>query len=67
MGLGLDVSCGQSVKTVFIKIKEHFSRPPCIIANVAGITRDNLLANMDEESFQKVLDVNLKVSNNNIK
>lgn len=38
-----------------------------ILVNNAGITRDNLLATMDEEDFDKVIDTNLKGCFNMIK
>ena len=37
-----------------------FSRPPDIVVNSAGITMDKYLLRMSEESFDKVIDVNLK-------
>jgi NAD(P)-dependent dehydrogenase (short-subunit alcohol dehydrogenase family) len=40
----------------------HYSNPPSVVVNSAGITRDNFLLKMDEKWFQEVTDVNLKVS-----
>ena len=37
-----------------------FSRPPDIVVNSAGITMDKYLLRMSEETFDKVIDVNLK-------
>ena len=39
-----------------------YKKPPCILVNCAGITSDEFLLKMDEEKFDKVIKVNLKVS-----
>ncbi|XP_027208452.2 (3R)-3-hydroxyacyl-CoA dehydrogenase [Penaeus vannamei] len=41
---------------------EKYSTPPSLVANAAGITRDNFLLQMDENTFMEVLDVNVKGS-----
>ena len=61
MSLSVDVSMSESVNMAFSEATQHYSAPPSIIVNSAGITRDNFLLKMDEKMFQKVLDVNLKV------
>ena len=38
-----------------------FPKAPSIVVNSAGITRDNFLLKMDENSWNAVLNVNLKV------
>lgn len=50
-----------SIKDGLKKILDTFSKPPTIIVNCAGITRDNLLLKLSEEDFDEVIDVNLKV------
>ena len=39
-----------------------YKKPSCILVNCAGITSDEFLLKMDEEKFDKVIKVNLKVS-----
>lgn len=41
---------------------EKYSIPPSLVANAAGITRDNFLLQMEENTFMEVLDVNVKGS-----
>lgn len=56
----LDVSNSLSVENAFKKTLDHYSKPPSIIVNSAGITRENFLLKMSENDFDKVIDVNLK-------
>lgn len=58
--LKVDVSCKQSVTDAVQQIQDKYSRPPDIVVNSAGITMDKYLLRMTEESFDKVIDVNLK-------
>nr|CAD7262694.1 unnamed protein product [Timema shepardi] len=58
--LPMDVSRSEEVYSVVKSAIEHFSVPPKIVVNCAGITRDNFLLKLDEDSFQQVIDVNLK-------
>lgn len=44
------------------KIKERYSSAPHVAVNSAGITRDRTMMKLTEEDFDKVIDVNLKVS-----
>lgn len=62
LGLELDVSQSSSVKNALEKTIQAFTKPPTIIVNSAGITRDNFLLKMSEEDFDEVINVNLKVS-----
>ncbi len=55
----VDVSNYQEVKEIVKKIAQDFSGIDILINN-AGIVRDKLLIKMEEEDFQKVIDVNLK-------
>lgn len=58
----VDVSMAESVNMAIRDVIKHYSRPPSVVVNSAGITRDNFLLKMDEKWFQKVIDVNLKVA-----
>lgn len=40
---------------------QQYKKPPSIVINCAGITRDNFLLKLSEEDFNEVIDVNLKV------
>ena len=57
----LDVTSGDEIRKVLEYIINGYRRPPCILVNSAGITRDDFLLTMDEEKFDKVIQVNLKV------
>ena len=57
----LDVSSGEEVRKVLEYIISGYKKPPCILVNSAGITSDDFMLNMDEEKFDKVIQVNLKV------
>lgn len=48
-----------AVKTLVDQIKKEFGAVD-ILVNNAGVTQDGLLAMMKEESFDRVLDVDLK-------
>lgn len=61
-----DVSNGEQAKEVTGNIIKDFDGID-ILVNNAGITRDTLLVSMDEEDFEKVIDVNLKGCFNMIK
>ncbi|XP_068084171.1 (3R)-3-hydroxyacyl-CoA dehydrogenase isoform X2 [Anabrus simplex] len=60
IALTMDVTSANSVNTSLQSAIEHFSRPPSIVVNNAGITKDNFILKTDERSFQDVIDVNLK-------
>lgn len=61
--LHLDVAEKASIQESAKKILEIFKKPPTIIVNCAGITRDNFLVKLSEEDFDEVIKVNLKVEN----
>lgn len=61
-----DVSSFNQTKATIENIIEDFSHIDILINN-AGITKDGLVLTMDEESFDKVLDVNLKGTFNMIR
>ena len=58
----LDVSSGEEIHKVLEYIISGYKKPLCILVNCAGITSDEFLLKMDEEKFDKVIKVNLKVS-----
>jgi 3-oxoacyl-[acyl-carrier protein] reductase len=59
IGIQLDVSQAEQVYTAFETIRQKFNRIDILINN-AGITKDGLLMRMQEESWDTVLDTNLK-------
>ncbi|XP_054288312.1 estradiol 17-beta-dehydrogenase 8-like [Macrosteles quadrilineatus] len=58
--LQLDVSDTIKVREVVTKVISHFSQPPTVLVNSAGITRDAFLLKMTDDQFQQVFDVNVK-------
>ena len=61
LNYSLDVARGEEVQKVLECIISEFRKPPCILINSAGITSDDFLLKMEEEKFDKVIEVNLKV------
>jgi 3-oxoacyl-[acyl-carrier protein] reductase len=61
-----DVANYNDVEKMIEKIIEDYSKID-ILVNNSGITRDNLLMRMEEEDFDKVIDINLKGTFNTIK
>jgi len=59
LGLQVDVSDFDTVKTAVENVLDGFSRIDILINN-AGITRDNLIIRMSEADWDSVIDVNLK-------
>ena len=57
-----DVSSPQSVESCYAAALAQLSRPPTLLTNAAGITMDCFIKKMTPEQFDKVLQVNLKVS-----
>ena len=57
----LDVANGEEIRKVLEYIVSGYKKPPCILVNCAGITSDGFMLKMDEEKFDKVIKVNLKV------
>ncbi|XP_018413634.1 PREDICTED: estradiol 17-beta-dehydrogenase 8 [Nanorana parkeri] len=55
-----DVSRADSVSALMEQIQSLFSSPPRVAVSSAGITRDEFLLRLSEESFDAVLSVNLK-------
>ena len=59
LGLVLDAASGESVKNLREELKKRDIYPD-ILVNNAGITRDKLLMRMDEETWNSVIETNLK-------
>lgn len=57
----MDVSSQPSISSAIKEIMAKYNRPPSIIVNSAGITRDNFILKMSEQDFDAVVSVNLKV------
>ncbi|XP_058819591.1 estradiol 17-beta-dehydrogenase 8 [Topomyia yanbarensis] len=56
----MDVASSDSISKVLNATIERYQRPPMIVVNSAGITRDNFLLKMPEADFDAVINVNLK-------
>lgn len=46
---------------IFVLLQRRYFQPPSVCVNTAGITQDEFLLKMEEEDFDKVIGVNLKV------
>jgi 3-oxoacyl-[acyl-carrier protein] reductase len=57
--LTLDVTAADAVDQIAAHLREHYDGRADILVNNAGITRDKLLANMDDDRWNTVLAVNL--------
>ncbi len=57
--LALDVTADDAVDRITEHLRDHYSGHADILVNNAGITRDKLLANMDDARWNSVLAVNL--------
>jgi len=57
--LALDVTADDAVDRITEHLGDHYSGHADILVNNAGITRDKLLANMDDARWNSVLAVNL--------
>ena len=57
--LTLDVTADDAVDRITEHVREHYDGRADILVNNAGITRDKLLANMDEARWDSVIAVNL--------
>uniref|UniRef100_A0A3P9KEC4 (3R)-3-hydroxyacyl-CoA dehydrogenase n=1 Tax=Oryzias latipes TaxID=8090 RepID=A0A3P9KEC4_ORYLA len=62
MATVVDVSLKDSVKKLVTNIQTRYFQPPSVCVNTAGITQDEFLLNMEEEQFDRVIQVNLKGS-----
>ncbi|BBX75329.1 3-oxoacyl-ACP reductase [Mycobacterium shinjukuense] len=57
--LWLDVTAEDAVDTITEHLRDHYGGKADILVNNAGITRDKLLANMDDARWDAVIAVNL--------
>ncbi|ORV54098.1 3-ketoacyl-ACP reductase [Mycolicibacter engbaekii] len=57
--LTLDVTADDAVEQITAHLKQHHDGKADVLVNNAGITRDKLLANMDDSRWNAVLAVNL--------
>ena len=57
--LTLDVTAADAVDRITEHLREHYDAHADVLVNNAGITRDKLLANMDEGRWDSVVAVNL--------
>uniref|UniRef100_A0A667XZQ2 (3R)-3-hydroxyacyl-CoA dehydrogenase n=1 Tax=Myripristis murdjan TaxID=586833 RepID=A0A667XZQ2_9TELE len=62
MAAVVDVSSKQSLDKLVTSIQAHYFQPPSVCVNAAGITQDDFLLRMEEEQFDRVIQVNLKGS-----
>lgn len=55
-----DVSQAGAARRLLEQVQACFSRPPSVVVSCAGITRDELLLQLSEDDWDRVLAVNLK-------
>ena len=60
LATSVNVTSKDSISEAMQKIQDKYSQPPSIIVNSAGITKDKYLLRMSEETFDQVIEVNLK-------
>ncbi len=60
MPVQMDVTNSDNIADTIEKVIDKYKRPPTIIVNSAGITRDGFLLKMDESDFELVVKVNLE-------
>ncbi|GAB1868857.1 Estradiol 17-beta-dehydrogenase 8 [Camponotus japonicus] len=60
IALNMNVSDRNSVETAFKDVVKQFSKPPTIIVNSAGIARQMFLIKLDDNTFDEVININLK-------
>lgn len=57
----IDVGDDNSIKQALQTTLQHFKKPPSVIVNSAGITKDNFLVKLSINDFDEVIKINLKV------
>uniref|UniRef100_A0A672YS97 (3R)-3-hydroxyacyl-CoA dehydrogenase n=1 Tax=Sphaeramia orbicularis TaxID=375764 RepID=A0A672YS97_9TELE len=62
MAAEVDVASKESVKRLITNVQSLYFQPPSVCVNAAGITQDDFLLNMDEDQFDRVIQINLKGS-----
>ncbi|XP_023651930.2 (3R)-3-hydroxyacyl-CoA dehydrogenase [Paramormyrops kingsleyae] len=60
MAVAVDVSSRDSVEKLLTRIQCQYYQPPSICVSAAGITQDEFLLKMEENDFDRVIQVNLK-------
>ncbi|GAB1868862.1 Estradiol 17-beta-dehydrogenase 8 [Camponotus japonicus] len=60
IALNMYVNDRNSVETAFKDVVKQFSKPPTIIVNSASILRINFLMEVDDNTFDDVININLK-------
>uniref|UniRef100_A0A1L8DIW5 (3R)-3-hydroxyacyl-CoA dehydrogenase n=1 Tax=Nyssomyia neivai TaxID=330878 RepID=A0A1L8DIW5_9DIPT len=60
--VSIEVGSSSSVREALAFCLEKYKKPPSVIVNSAGITRDGFILKMAEEDFDAVINVNLKGS-----
>lgn len=63
LAVAVDVANTDSIKTSYEIILAKFKSPPSIIVNAAGIASLTAISDLQMEELDKILNVNLKVSN----
>ncbi|XP_044262426.1 estradiol 17-beta-dehydrogenase 8 [Tribolium madens] len=58
--LELDVGEQKSIESALKSVLQEYKKPPSIIVNSAGITRDDFLVKLTENNFDDVIRINLK-------
>ncbi|XP_046739413.1 estradiol 17-beta-dehydrogenase 8 [Diprion similis] len=58
--LTVDVTSSKSINETFKSVIDRYAKPPTLVVNSAGITRDNYMLKLSEEDFDQVINVNLK-------
>ncbi|KAJ8273742.1 hypothetical protein GJAV_G00105030 [Gymnothorax javanicus] len=56
----VDVSSRESVEKLVTAIQCRYFQPPSVSVSAAGITRDEFMLKMEEDDFDRVIQVNLK-------
>ncbi len=46
---------------ILVFLQRRYFQPPSVCVNAAGITQDEFLLKMEEDDFDKVIKINLKV------
>lgn len=61
----MDVSSSEEVKSTVDCLGEDFRQPVSAVVNNAGIVRESFLLDITEQKFDRVINVNLKVTISN--
>ena len=62
MVIQTDVTQIASIESTLKLVKDSFGKPPSIVVNAAGICAPAHILKLDEALFDKIINVNLKVS-----